>query len=90
MESRDEADLHIFSTCHVTNHFGQQEFLADVQITKVDSSNQLLYGCHLIHLWCFQPKSKTNQKSKCAQISVIPKPELRGFGGIPLLNHNLR
>ncbi len=24
------------------------------------------------------------------QISIIPKPELRGFGGIPLLNHNLR
>ena len=31
------------------------------------------------------------QPNSSGQISIIPKPELRGFGGrIPLLNHNLR
>ena len=46
----------------------------------------------------------TNPKNQCTiiignipqiyhisgQISVIPKRELRAFGGIPLLNHHLR
>ncbi len=26
----------------------------------------------------------------CRQITIIPKPELRGFWGIPLLTHHLR
>ena len=32
----------------------------------------------------------SNWNHPSGQISIIPKPELRGFGGIPLLNHNLR
>ena len=39
---------------------------------------------------CWTWPGQKSRKHHPGQISIIPKHELRGFGGIPLLNHHLR
>ena len=51
---------------------------------------RVLFGGDMLQVSGFRKSQSFSFAIPSGQISIIPKPELRDFGGIPLLNHHLR